>query len=87
MNWLNENWIEVLSRTGNSSDINPIKNLWYNMKQKVNKGNLTNMQDLKQAIARSWCLEVMPVECQRLVELMPRLITAVIRINGYPTKY
>jgi transposase len=87
MKWFRDHNIQVLDWPGNSPDLNPIENLWVNMKRKVNTGDIQNMHQLHQRIQEAWCLEVTPEECEQLVESMPRRIMAVIKNKGYPTKY
>lgn len=87
MQWFRDNNIQVLDWPGNSPDLNPIENLWVNMKRRVNTGNIDSMDHLHQRIKEAWCLEVTPEECNNLVESMPRRIAAVLKNKGYPSKY
>ncbi len=45
-----------------------------------------NAEELKATIRATWAL-ITPEQCHRLIDFMPRRITAVIQAKGAPTKY
>ena len=56
---------------GSSPDLNPIENLWVNMKMKVAEQNPTSFENLKSIVEKVW-LET-PIEyCKKLARSMPR---------------
>jgi transposase len=87
MKWFQDQGVQVLDWPGNSPDLNPIENLWNMMKRRVARCNPSSLHDLKQQIMHAWCNEVTSEECLRLIESMPRRISAVMRNHGYPAKY
>lgn len=87
MEWFRTNGIQVLSWPGNSPDLNPIENLWQQVKRKISYSKCISFETLKHEVTRVWCLETTPEQCQTLVESMPRRIKAVLDNNGFPTKY
>jgi transposase len=82
-----ENGIEVLEWPGNSPDLNPIENLWHIMKKKVSAKHPRTVDALKHAILEVWVKEVNPETCQKLVYSMPDRLRAVLKNNGFMTKY
>ena len=79
--------INILDWPGNSPDLNPIENLWTNLKNKVSERQPTNAKMLEQAIKEVWVRDISPAYCRNLVESMPRRLEAVIKAKGGPTKY
>ena len=79
--------INILDWPGNSSDLNPIENLWTILKNKVSERQPTNAKMLEQAIKEVWVRDISPAYCRNLVESMPRRLEAVIKAKGGPTKY
>ena len=79
--------INILDWPGNSSDLNPIENLWTILKNKVSERQPTNAKMLEQAVKEVWVRDISPAYCRNLVESMPRRLEAVIKAKGGPTKY
>ena len=69
-----------------SPDLNPIENLWYNLKSAVHQWNPYNLKELEQ-----FCLEEqakIPVaRCAKVIETYSKRLAAVIAAKGGSTKY
>lgn len=84
--WFAANHSDVMEWPAQSPDLNPIENLWCDMKKAVSEINQTNNFQLWEAVQRSWIS--IPVErCQNLVNSMQSRCAAVIASKGYSTKY
>ncbi|KAJ7341735.1 hypothetical protein JRQ81_006579 [Phrynocephalus forsythii] len=84
--WFHDHGITVLDWPANSSDLNPIENLWIIAKRKMRDMRLNNAPELKAAIEASW-FSIIPQECHRWIISMQRRIEAVIDAKGAQTKY
>ena len=70
---LTKNRIRVLSRPGNSTDLNPIKKFWLQMKLSVAQKEPTSYRDLIKKVTEVWLMETSKEACEKLAN------------NGYPT--
>ena len=85
--FLGENHVTVLGWPGNSSDLNPIKNLWTKMKDLVAKKQPSSRKTLIQTIKEVWVQEISADYCNSLVASMPHRVQAVIKVKGGHIKY
>jgi transposase len=94
-NWAQENGVFLPKWPPYSPDLNPIENLWKLLKERICKGfpELSSLPKNNEALAR---LERAAVEVwedfeddllEKLIESMPRRMTACIAANGWYTKY
>ena len=86
-NFLDNNNIYLLEWPGNSRDLNPIENLWTDMKNKVSEKQPLSGAELVKAIKEVWVKEISKEYCQSLIKSMPKRIKAVIKNRGGQTKY
>ncbi len=84
--WLNDHGVGVLDRPANSSDLNPIENLWGIVKRKMRNKRPKNADELKTTVKETWT-SIHPQQCHKLITSMPRRIETVIKAKGAPTKY
>jgi len=85
--FLAENRIMVLDWPGNSPDLNPIQNLWTNMKNKVAEKHPSSAKDLVKVIKEVCVKEISQEFCRILVHSMQRRLQEVIKNGGGSTKY
>ena len=86
-NFLNENKVRVLDWPAQSPDLNPIENLWHEVKNALRrKPNPSNLVDLEYLVQEAW-RDISPEYCHRLVDSMPDRVNACIKTGGGPTKY
>ena len=78
--------IPVLKWPGNSSDLNPIMNLWYDLKRKVHEAQPRNLEEMKDVICREW-VKIDPDYCRNLAASMLRRIKAIMKVKGSHSKY
>lgn len=84
--WFNKERVEVLSWPAQSPDLNPIENLWNDVKVKIGGKNFKNADELWEGIKKEW--NSIPVSrCRTLVESMSRRCDATIKSCGQSTKY
>jgi transposase len=86
--WFQKKKLPKLDWPAQSPDLNPIENLWADLKKRVYaKGkDITSKEALKVAIEEEW--ERTPILLlQKLIDSMPDRLQAVIRARGGPTKY
>ena len=80
--FMNKTKISVLERPRDSPDLNPIKNLWTLMKDKVAYKQPSSAENLRLAIKDIWITEITQEYCESLVSSMPHRIQAVTDIKG-----
>ncbi len=93
--WAIENGLTIVDWPPYSPDLNPIENLWKLLKERIYERypelsvapkNNTSLQRLCEAATEIW--EEMADELlEKLIESMPRRLTAVEAANGWYTKY
>jgi transposase len=80
--------LRVLDWPAQSPDLNPIENLWAELKKSIRKRKTkpTNLTQLKRLVKVSW--KAIPKSLiENLVDSMPDRIQAVIAAEGGPTRY
>jgi transposase len=83
-----ESGLKFLPWPAQSPDLNPIENLWNDVKNKVYGGGKKpkNIKGLEKIVRTAW--KMIPLErIQVLVDSMPQRIQACIAAKGGPTKY
>ncbi len=83
-----ENDLCILLWPAQSPDLNPIENLWADVKKNIRERKKlpSNMAELDRHVKKAW-REIPIHTIENLVDSMPRRIQAVIEANGGPTKY
>ena len=88
MQFLADNHIPVLKWPGNSSDLNPIENLWFLLKKKINALKPTTKRELIEDLIHVWNHDDEIKEmCPRLIRSMTTRVKTVLKVKGSYTKY
>lgn len=83
---LNREKVKVLKWPSQSPDLNPIENLWEELKRRVKTQNYSNKNVLFETLKNEW--DKIPISrLQKLIDSMPERCKAVIKAKGYATKY
>lgn len=84
--WFRVNNISVMDWPPQSPDLNPIENLWADIKKVVAASKPRNNNELWVTVKTAW--RDIPLErCQALVDSMKRRCEAVLKNKGSTTKY
>lgn len=84
--WLLYHTPKILDHPPQSPDLNPIEHLWEHLDRQIRKRTITNKDMLKTVIMEEW-QKISPDVTKKLVESMPRRLSAVIKAKGGATKY
>ncbi len=80
--WFKKKYIKLLE----SPDLNPIGNLWRELKVRVAKGQPQNLNDLERICKEEWD-KIPPEMCANLVANYKKRLTSLIINKGFATKY
>ena len=69
-----------------SPDLNPIENMWAELKKRVRARRPTDLAQLHQLCQEEWD-KIHPTYCGKLVEGYPKQLTQVKQFKGNATKY
>ncbi len=84
--WLKKKHIKVLEWPSQSPDLNPIENLWRELKARVAKHQPWNLNDLERICKEEWA-KIPPEMWANLVANYKKRLTSVIANKGFATKY
>ena len=74
--------VEVLDWPGNSLNLNPIKNLWSYIKDKVAEKQPSSAKELVTPIKKVWVKEISIEYYASLIKSMPSCLAAVVQEKG-----
>ncbi len=83
--WAKKKHIEVLEWPNQSSDLNPIDNLWRELKVRVAKRQPRYLNDLERICKEEWDT-ILPEMCVNLVTNYKKHLTSVIANKDFATK-
>lgn len=84
--WFRTHRISVLEWPSQSPDLNPIENLWKQLKVKVGERRPSNLKELEEVCTEEW--GKIPADvCHNLVSSYRRRLEAVLANKGHATKY
>ena len=86
LEWFKGKHVNVLEWPSQSPDLNPIENLWSDLKIAVHKRKPSNLKELEQFCKEEWA-KIPVVRCGKLIETYPKRLGAVIAAKGGSTKY
>jgi transposase len=69
-----------------SPDLNPIENLWADLKKRVEKRNANTVEELEAAVKLEWAATDKQL-CSKLVASMPNRLARLLEYQGGPTGY
>ena len=84
--WLQNNYVKVLVWLSQSPDLNPIGNLWKDLKIAVHRPSPSNLTELEK-ICKEECEKIPKSRCAKLIQTYPRQRKAVITAKSASTKY
>ena len=85
LEWIRNKKINVLEWPRQSPDLNPIENLWCDLKIAVHQHSPCNLTDLEQFCTEEWA-NITQSRCEKLDETYPNRLTAVIAVKAASTK-
>ena len=84
--WFRENNVDVLEWPSQSPDLNPIENLWRELKSRVMARKPTNLTQLEAFAKEEWA-NIPQTTCRKLVDTYKNRLEAVIKNKGYAIDY
>ncbi|KAI5621599.1 hypothetical protein C0J50_18656, partial [Silurus asotus] len=84
--WLCKKHFKVLAWPSQSPVLNPIENLWRELKLRVSQQQARNLTDLEKICVEEWA-KIPPAVCANLVKNYRKHLTSVIANKGSCTKY
>ena len=80
--------VEKVAWPAQSPDLNPIENLWQDLKRRLRMRNPKpkNKIELFNLLKEEW-FNTIPVRINRLIDSMPQRVDAVLKNKGNPTRY
>jgi len=84
--WLRKKHFKVLEWPSQSPDLNPIENLWRELKVCVAQQQPQNITALEEICMEEWA-KIPATVCENLVKTYRKRLTSVIANKGYITKY
>lgn len=84
--WIRESGIDCLDWPPYSPDLNPIENLWADVKRRAEQDNPQNVEELKTALMKAW-KETDPQLIKSLIKSMRKRCKQVIDKEGWHTGY
>ena len=84
--WFKDNDVNVLEWPSQSPDLNPIENLWRDLKVRVMARNPTNLTQLEAYAKGEWA-NIPQETCRKLVDTYRNRLEAVINNKGYSIDY
>ncbi|ORD98750.1 TCB1 [Hepatospora eriocheir] len=84
--FFDKNNVEVLNWPSQSSDMNPIENLWHYLKIQVHKRKPKNLKELEEFVVDEW-FKIPQEMCKNLVNSVPKRIEQLYKSKGRSTLY
>ncbi len=84
--WLRKKHFKVLEWPSQSPDLNPIENLWRELKVRVAQRQSQNITAVEEICMEEWA-KIPATVCENLVKIYGKHLTSVIANKGYLTKY
>ena len=84
--WLQTSGIDVMDWPSYSPDLNPIENLWADVKRRAEMDNPQDVESLRNALQKAWDETDMRL-IKKLIESMPRRLKRVREQAGWMTGY
>jgi hypothetical protein len=84
--WLQQHGMQVMQWPPQSPDLNPVENLWNNLKQRLELSEIHGFDNLWETAQKLW-METSTCIMNNLIASMPRRVQAVLRNRGGPTRY